>query len=68
MKTFIPVSRILIMKTTLSYFPGMFENPALAVKTNCKINNFFKQRSQNLNDLFGIKIIFLRYESYVATF
>ena len=29
MKTFIPVSRIL-MKITFSYFPGMFENPAPA--------------------------------------
>ena len=26
------------MKTTFSYFPGMFENPAPAAKTSCKRN------------------------------
>ena len=26
------------MKKTFSYFPGMFENPALAVTTSCKQN------------------------------
>jgi len=29
-ETFIPVSRIFIMKTTFSYFPEIFENPAPA--------------------------------------
>jgi len=33
------------MKTTFSYFPGMFGNPAPAVKTSCKLNIiFFKSK------------------------
>ena len=32
----------LIIKTTFSYFPGMFENPAPAIKTSCKQNINFK--------------------------
>ena len=30
------------MKTTFSYFPGMFGNPAPAVKTSCKLNVVLK--------------------------
>ena len=45
------------MKTTFSYFPGMFENPAPA-KYYLKI----------LNDLFEIKLVILRSELSVATF
>ena len=82
-KTFIPVSRILTMKTTFSYFPGMFEIPALAKyylkKTKSKIVwniNFIRMCRkiiddyclQYLNVLFGIKLICLRSELNVATF
>ena len=65
----------LIIKTTFSYFPGMFVNSAPAVKTSCKLNiikkksiikwniNFIRiiddYRLYYLNDLFGIKLIFL---------
>ena len=49
----------LIMKTTFSYFPVMFENPVPAVKSSCK---------RNINDLFGTKLIFYRSESNIATF
>ncbi len=33
----------LSMKTTFSYFPRMFENPAPAVKTSCERNINFKK-------------------------
>ena len=48
LKTFFPVSRILIMKTTVSYFLGIFENPAPAVKTCCKLNIIFLNKSKIL--------------------
>ena len=34
------------MKTTFSYFPGMFENPVPVVKTSCKLNIIFKKNSK----------------------
>ena len=40
LKVFIPVSRI-YDKTTFSYFPGMFENPAPA-------NYYFKKKIKNI--------------------
>ena len=54
LKTFILFRGFLKMKTTFSYFPGMFENPALAkiIKKNLKyyeISTIY---------LFGIKLIF----------
>jgi len=50
--------RLLIMKTTFSYFPGMFENPA-------PLKYYFKKSK---NDLLGIKLIILQSELNVATF
>ena len=46
LKTFIPVLRILIIKTTFSYFPGIFENPAPVVKTSYKRNINLKKQYQ----------------------
>ena len=46
------------MKTTFSYFPGMFENPAPT--------KYYLKKSKN--DLLGIKLIILRSELNVATF
>ena len=71
------------MKTTFSYFPGMFENPAPAKyhlkKTKSKILsniNYIRMRRKiiddyllkYLNDLFGIKLIILWFQLNVATF
>ena len=33
----------LIMKTTFQFFSGIFENPAPAAKTSCKLNIIFKK-------------------------
>ena len=36
------------MKTTFSFFPGMFKNPALAVKTTCKLEYYFKKLNKKV--------------------
>ena len=47
--SFLKFGRFLIMKTIFSYFPGMFENPAPAVKTGCKRNiNLKKYKIKNI--------------------
>ena len=50
MKTFIPeISRGFDeTKTTFSYFPGLFENPAPAVKTSFQQNINYKQNKKNI--------------------
>ena len=69
----------LIMKTTFSYFPGMFEfssaSEILFKKILWNMNYIRMSRKiiddcclQYLNDLFGIKLIFLRSELNVQTF
>ena len=42
------------MKTTFSYFPGMFENPIPAVKTSCKLNFIFKEQNQKYYEILAI--------------
>ena len=45
----------LIMRTTFLYFPGMFENPALAVKTSCKrIKHQLKIQNQKYYEILTI--------------
>ena len=81
LKFFFLFRRFLIMKTTFSYFPRMFENPAPAVKTNCKLKVIWKKNIMkyqlytnasirvlwcNFLNLYGRYV--LRYESFLTYF
>jgi len=52
LKTFIPVSRILIMKMTFSYFPGILENPAPALKQVEAKYSLKKQKCYEISALY----------------
>ena len=52
LKFFFLFRRFLIMKTTFSYFPRMFENPAPAVKTNCKLKVIWKKKHYEISTIY----------------